>query len=239
MRRIWQLKSISRELYLQFLIEKPFVIYFSTKMIDDIHRSLNLSPYVELKQIHSKAIWKVDSPLPPEELSGDGLMTSKPGLYLVVKVADCYPLFIVDPLNIACGVFHVGWRGLKEGIVEEAVLKFKEYFHSQPENLIAVFGPGIRAEYYEVGEEFRSYFPGNIIEKDSRFYLDIFQVAVSKLRRQGVKEIYGPPADTYSNPDLFHSKRRDVELKGLNRAIIGIEKDLSLETLIEDSPYNI
>jgi YfiH family protein len=239
MTRIWQLKNLSKELYFQFLIEKPFAIYFSTKRIADIHRTLNLVPYVELEQIHSKNIWKVDSPVPPKELSGDGLITSKPGLYLVIKVADCYPLFIIDPLNTACGVFHVGWRGLKEGIVEEAVSKFTEYFHSQPENLIAVFGPGIKAENYEVGEEFKSYFPGSVIEKNSKYYFDIFQVATNKLKRQGVKEIYGPPADTFSNPDLFHSKRRDVELKGLNRAIIGIEKDLSLQTLIEDSAYNL
>lgn len=239
MNRCWVLKSHGKELYLQFVMEKPFVLLFTTKRVEDIHKTLDLLPYAELEQVHSSKIWKIDEPFPPKSLIGDGLLTSRPRLFLVVKVADCFPLYIVDPLNLAIGIFHVGWRGLRDGIIEAAVAAFREQFNSMPEKLIAVFGPGISPEYYEVGEEFKEYFHSGIIEKDSKYYLDIFGVAAGKLKKLGVNTIYPPPHDTYSNPEWFHSKRRDVELKGLNRAIIGIEKELSIHSLIQDSPYDI
>ncbi|MEO0286672.1 MAG: polyphenol oxidase family protein [candidate division WOR-3 bacterium] len=239
MSKSWQLKSAGKELYLQFEAPPPFLVLFSTKKICDIHKKLNLEPYVELEQIHSSTIFRVDKPVPPKSLSGDGLITSKSGIFLVVKVADCYPMYVIDPDALACGVFHVGWRGLKEGIVENAIQKFREYFGSIPENLLVIFGPGISAENYEVGEEFRSYFKTGFIERGGKLHFDIYQAALCKLRRYGITEVYGPPYDTYSNPEWFYSKRRDGILNGLNRAIIGFRKELSVHSLMEDSPYNI
>jgi len=235
----WVLKNCGKELFFQFVMEKPFQIYFSTKKMGNIHETLNLFPYVKLEQIHSNIVWKIDEAVPPESLSGDGLITSKPRIYLVVKVADCYPLYIVDTLNLSCGLFHVGWRGLRNGIVESAIEKFKEYFNSVPEKLIAIFGPGISAEHYEVGAEFKDYFNFGLIERDSRYYFDIFSEASTRLRKLGVVEIHPPPYDTFSNPEWFHSKRRDGVLLDLNSAVIGIEKEPSVNCLIEDSEYNI
>ncbi len=235
----WLLKNVGKELYLQFEAPPPFEVYFTTKKIKDIHKALSLEPYVELEQIHSKEIVKVESPFPPRSISADGLITSKPGIFLVVRVADCYPMYVVDPEAMACGVFHVGWKGLKEGIVENAVDRFKMYFGSLPESLIVIFGPGISADHYEVGSEFKDYFKNGLFERDSKLYFDIFQAATLKLKKCGVREIYSPPYDTFSNPDWFHLKRRDKELKDLNRAIIGFRKELSVHTLMEDSLYNI
>lgn len=239
MSKLWQLKSVGKELYLQFDAPPPFLVLFSTRKIEDIHKKLNLEPYVELEQVHSAQIVKIDKQVPPKTLSADGLVTSKSGIFLVVKVADCYPMYIIDSDAMACGVFHVGWRGLKEGIVENAIQKFREYYGSIPKNLLVIFGPGISADNYEVGEEFRSYFKTGFIEKDGKLYFDIYQVALCKLKRCGVKEIYGPPYDTYSNSEWFYSKRREGVVSELNRAIIGFRKELSVHTLMEDSPYNL
>ncbi len=240
MQRGWMLKSINSELYLKFNMEKPFEIYFSTKRIRDIHQKLNLNPHVELEQVHSNAILNVDNGVfPPKSKRGDGLITSRSNVFLVVRVADCYPLYIVDPIKLVCGVFHVGWRGLKEGIVEEAVKKFVNDYGSSQETLIAVFGPGISSEYYEVGEEFQSMFKLGLIRKEGKLFFDIFIVAKEKLRRMGVKEIYSPPYDTFSNSDLFYSKRRDRELIELNRAIIGIRKNNEPVTLQEETEYSL
>jgi len=239
MNRMWVMKNTGKNIYLQFTIDPPFLIFFSTKLSENIHDILDLKPYVELDQIHSADIVKVDSVFPPKSLKGDGLITTLPGVFLVIKVADCYPMYILDLDALACGVFHVGWRGLKAGIVENAVRKFKEYFGSDPENLVVVFGPGISAKHYEVGKEFKEFFKYGVKEVGSKLFFDIFEVAVHKLKREGVKEIYGPPYDTFSNAELFHSRRRDGEKFGLNRAIVGFKKELSIGTLVEESPYSI
>ncbi|MEO0265881.1 MAG: hypothetical protein ABIM43_04640, partial [candidate division WOR-3 bacterium] len=60
MSKSWQLKSAGKELYLQFEAPPPFLVLFSTKKIGDIHKKLNLEPYVELEQVHSSTIFRVD-----------------------------------------------------------------------------------------------------------------------------------------------------------------------------------
>ena len=41
----------------------------------------------------------------------DGMITDEPGLVLVTYYADCVPLYFVDPVHMAIGLAHSGWRG--------------------------------------------------------------------------------------------------------------------------------
>jgi YfiH family protein len=114
-------------------------------------------PIVTLRQVHSDVIHCIDS-APAEPLVGDGLLTSTPGLLLAIQTADCLPIILADPKRRAIGVFHAGWRGTVNRIVEKGVGEMRRWFGSKPGDLKAAIGPGIRSCCYDVGEEVREKF---------------------------------------------------------------------------------
>ncbi|NIP77956.1 MAG: hypothetical protein GWM90_01630, partial [Gemmatimonadetes bacterium] len=52
--------------------------------------------------------------------SGDGHMTGAPDLLMAVTVADCVPVYLVDPAERVAALLHAGWRGVAAGILERA-----------------------------------------------------------------------------------------------------------------------
>lgn len=114
-------------------------------------------PLITLRQIHSDVIHRVDS-IPDEPLFGDGMITATPGLLLAIQTADCLPVILVDAKSHAVGVFHAGWRGTVQRIVEKGVGEMHRCFGTRPRDLKAAIGPGIQGCCYEVGEEVRTKF---------------------------------------------------------------------------------
>ena len=114
-------------------------------------------PLVTLRQVHSDVIHFVDRP-PKNQLVGDGLITATPGLLLGIQTADCLPVVLVDAKHRAVGVFHAGWRGTVQRIVEKGVGEMRRRFGSRPGDLKAAIGPGIHECCYEVGAEVREKF---------------------------------------------------------------------------------
>jgi YfiH family protein len=112
---------------------------------------------VTLRQIHSDIIHCVDS-VPAGPLAGDGLITSTPKLLLAIQTADCLPVILVDAKRRSIGVFHAGWRGSVQRIVEKGVGEMVRHFGSRARDLKAAIGPGIYGCCYEVGEEVRKKF---------------------------------------------------------------------------------
>ena len=116
-----------------------------------------LSTLITLRQIHSDLIHSVTSSN-DTNLVGDGLITATPGLILAIQTADCLPIILVDPKNRAVGVFHAGWRGTLQRIVEKGVGDMRRHFGTVPRDLKAAIGPGIHHCCYEVGNEVRDKF---------------------------------------------------------------------------------
>jgi YfiH family protein len=115
-----------------------------------------LWPLITLRQIHSDIIRCVDSiPAVDEPPSGDGLITATPGVLLAIQTADCLPVILVDAKRQAVGVFHAGWRGTLQRIVEKGIGEMHRCFGTNPRDLKAAIGPGIQGCCYEVGEEVR------------------------------------------------------------------------------------
>ena len=73
----------------------------------------------------------------------DALMTNIPGVCIGVSTADCIPIIIYDPEHRAASVVHSGWRGTVANIAGVAVNSMQRAYHSRPELLKAVIGPGI------------------------------------------------------------------------------------------------
>jgi polyphenol oxidase len=116
-----------------------------------------LWPLITLRQIHSDIVHCINT-VPDEQLVGDGLITSTPGLLLGIQTADCLPVIVVDTKRRAVGVFHAGWRGTVQRIVEKGVGEMHRCFGTRPRDLQAAIGPGIHGCCYGVGEEVRAKF---------------------------------------------------------------------------------
>ena len=117
----------------------------------------SLWPLITLRQIHSDIIHCIDS-IPEEQLAGDGMITATPGLLLGIQTADCLPVILVDAKRQVVGVFHAGWRGTLQRIVEKGVGEMHRCFGSRPRDIKATIGPGIQGCCYNVGEEVRTKF---------------------------------------------------------------------------------
>jgi polyphenol oxidase len=128
----------------------------------------SLWPLVTLRQIHSDIIQHIEG-LPNDPLTGDGMITSTPGLLLAIQTADCLPVILVDPKRRAIGVFHAGWRGTVQRIVEKGVGQMIRCFGSRTRDLKAVIGPGIHGCCYEVGDEVRTQFESQFGYADHLF----------------------------------------------------------------------
>jgi hypothetical protein len=88
---------------------------------------------------------------------------------LAVQTADCLPIILADRKRHAIGVFHAGWRGTVKRIAETGVGEMRKYFKSDPRNLVAAIGPGVRGCCYEVGEEVRTKFETQFAYANSLF----------------------------------------------------------------------
>ncbi len=140
----------------------------------------------------------------------DGHLTSLAGLGLLVLAADCLPVALASPAQVA--MLHCGWRGLAAGIVQRAA----ERFADPP---AAAIGPGIGGCCYEVGPEVLAAFADLDGVADGRM-LDLRAVAHAKLRQAGVERVEDVDLCTSCRPDLFFSHRRDHGITGRQGGIV-------------------
>lgn len=204
--------------------------------LEDLHKGPGLVSFqpVVMKQLHSARVFWLDK-FPEARLAGDGLVTAQPGLMLIVRTADCLPVFLVDPENRVVAAVHCGWRSTWQKILVSACRLMRENFGSRPEGLLAGLGPCIEQKCYEVGPEVLESFKafgfdtGKIfvpsIKKD-KFYLDLKEANRRLLAGEiGLKpeNIYEVGACTFCSKDLYSYRRdRQTERRLIN--FIGIKE---------------
>lgn len=169
------------------------------------------------KQVHGSDIarWEgppgrplTDAVAPRREV--DAHVTGRPGIGLLVQVADCLPVALATTERVA--MLHCGWRGLAGGIVAGAVARFD----SPP---TAVVGPGIGRCCFEVGPEVLAEFDDVEAAADGRM-LDLRMVAEARLRAAGVERVEHVDLCTSCRDDLFFSHRRDDGVTGRQCGIV-------------------
>jgi YfiH family protein len=186
---------------------------------------------VILDQVHSDIIHCVEAP-PDGRLRGDALITSTPGLFLVVKTADCLPVLVVDESRRIVAAVHCGWRGTGKRILEKVVGRLRDRNGSDPAGLLAALGPCIGPECYEVGPEVRERFatagfPDDLFRLNpavaGKYFLDLRGANGLELRSAGLRpeNILSLDACTKCRPELL-SYRRDGKTEGRMYAFIGI-----------------
>lgn len=83
----------------------------------------------------------------------DALITATPGVLLMLRFADCTPIWLYDPLRHVAGLAHAGWRGAVLGTVRVMVETMARTFGCHPADLIAGIGPAIGPCCYQVGAD--------------------------------------------------------------------------------------
>jgi YfiH family protein len=118
----------------------------------------------------------------------DAYITAQKNLALAIRTADCVPVLLYDPTKPAIGVVHAGWKGTHKEIAYKTVLRMKETYGCNSSDIQAVLGPSIQACCYEVGEEFRQYFPEEIIERAGKLYVDVTKNNYKQLLKVGIRK---------------------------------------------------
>ncbi|MGF1739438.1 peptidoglycan editing factor PgeF [Photobacterium satsumensis] len=166
---------------------------------------------VWLNQTHSIDVISIEQ-AQSKAIDADGSYTAKPLLPCVVMTADCLPVILCDRQGTQVAAVHAGWRGLVDGIIEQAVAKF-----SVPgSELMAWLGPAIGPQAFEVGGEVREQFLAHdpaAVEAfqpyGEKWLADLYQLARQRLASVSVDNVSGGDCCTYSEAERFYSYRRD------------------------------
>jgi YfiH family protein len=196
-----------------------------------VARAAGFARVARVRQVHGAGVRLAEAsaaaPLPCAEPApeGDALVTAEPGLALVVLVADCVPVFLLDPGRRALGLAHAGWRGTAAGVLEATVASMASAFGSHPADLRVHLGPSICGRCYEVGAEVFEAL--RLPAPAPRARLDLGAELARRARALGV------PADaitrsrhcTRCDAARFHSYRREGQRAGRMAALLAVAGD--------------
>ncbi|HRP78753.1 MAG TPA: peptidoglycan editing factor PgeF [Aquamicrobium sp.] len=182
-----------------------------------IAASLGVVPgnLLSLYQIHSAKALTVRAAFDGERPQADALVTDRPGLALGVLSADCGPVLYADAQAGVIGAAHAGWKGALTGILESTV-EAMERLGARRERIVAVLGPAIGPENYEVGPEFVARFSAESAENERYFtpsakpghsLFDLNRYTLDRLARAGIAA-HGTGNCTYADEARFYSYRR-------------------------------
>jgi YfiH family protein len=154
--------------------------------------------------------------------SCDALWSDEPHVALGIKVADCLPVTMIDPLHEVLANIHSGWRGTAQGITASTLDEIEQSTAFDPQESSAWLGPSIRECCFEVGEEVASQFDSAYIDRSrEKPHVDLVRLTADVLRSRGFREdrIHDSRLCTRCSGSIFHSYRRDRASGGRTLAL--------------------
>ena len=156
-------------------------------------RVLGYSEFAAAEQPHGNGVVVVDQ---PGTVAGvDALITRRRGLPLIIRCADCAPVFIVDRATSAIALIHSGKKGTLANVVGATVAAL------QPQAGVAFIGPCIGLCHYE---------------------LDLWAGIEAQLRAAGITEIHNPRICTACHLDRYYSYRAERGQTGRMFALLAL-----------------
>ncbi|MGY8996305.1 MAG: peptidoglycan editing factor PgeF [Alphaproteobacteria bacterium] len=171
-----------------------------------------------LYQIHSADVVTIAQASDAAGKKADAMVTDRPGLALCALSADCAPVLFADGDAAVVGSAHAGWGGAFRGVLEATVTAM-EALGAHRENIVAVIGPCIAQESYEVGPEFlerfvamdaqneRFFVPS---DRENHFRFDLPGYGLARLKGAGICQCSWTRQDTCAQAEAFFSYRRSV-----------------------------
>ena len=174
---------------------------------------LGVRGFAEVHQVHGvRTLFEpeVQNPGTTPAEQADGMATSRPGLALMIKTADCQPILVAHASGRFVMAVHSGWRGNRQDYPRVAVEEFCGHYGLEPSELLAVRGPSLgpaASEFVnfakEWGPEFLPWYD------ESRRTVDLWMLARHQLERAGLLpgHIFGVDLCTFENAEMFFSYR--------------------------------
>lgn len=163
-----------------------------------------------LNQTHSTVVAQASAPA-KLVLNADGVFTSSSQVVCSAMTADCLPVLLTNTQGTQVAAVHAGWRGLANGIVENAL----ELFSGE---VMAWLGPAIGPQAFEVGEDVlqafvdfdsqahQAFTPRDI---EGKWLADMSKLATQRLNKLGVTQVFDSGLCTFQDKNDFYSYRRD------------------------------
>lgn len=151
------------------------------------------------EQTHGNAVAVVEAVPVGRIATVDALVTTLSQAPLVVRVADCGPVYFYDPVKRAIALAHSGRKGTDLNITGEVIRTLRERCGSNPADLIVQLGPCIRPPHYEIP-----------------FAATILQQA----RESGVRQVHDCGRCTASDLSRYYSYRAEKGQTGRMWAVL-------------------
>ena len=161
----------------------------------------------------------------------DALISNAPSLFLLLRFADCVPVFLHAPHERAVGMVHAGWQGTLAWIAAKAARAMVETYGCRPDEIRAGLGPAIGPCCFEVGPEVvaavRESFGASADEildprEAGKACLDLWRANALQLREVGLTRIETTDLCTCCRRDLFFPHRGENGHTGRFATVIGL-----------------
>jgi polyphenol oxidase len=191
-----------------------------------------LESVYDVWQVHGVNVAIADAPRLPEApyLKADAILTNTPGVTLMMRFADCVPVFLHDPVAKVVGIAHAGWMGTVQRTLQFAVEAMQARYGSRPSDILAGIGPSIGPDHYEIGTEvvnqvrqtFGQAASGLLVERAGVTYFDLWAANRRILEQAGVMKIELAGLCTACHTEDWYSHRAEKGQTGRFGAIIAL-----------------
>ena len=157
--------------------------------------------FITAEQVHGAEVARVSAADTAPIANVDALITDDPSVCLGIYVADCGPVWLVDPVRRAIGCIHSGRKGTQLGITAAAIEAMVKNFGCVRTDITAQLGPCIRPPNYEID-----------------FASDI----ISQCRQAGLTSVHDCGRCTSAESDCYYSYRREKGQTGRMLALLAL-----------------
>jgi YfiH family protein len=178
---------------------------------------------VVARQVHGRSVLWHDQARGWTVFEGaDGHATRTPGILLAISIADCVPIYVLDPRNRAVALLHAGWRGTAADILGAALEELAARVGSQPADLAVHIGVGICGDCYQVGAEVAEAC-GVSARNGGPIQLDLRRVIRNQALSRGVTDVTVSTHCSAHHRDRFMSHRGSGGVDGRMVAVLGLK----------------
>lgn len=171
----------------------------------------------------------------------DSIITRNSDNILVMPVADCMCIYLVDEKSGVYSLVHSGWRGTILNILPKTIEKLHNDYGSCYSDMKIIISPHILKDSFEIQEDaigmFEEYIEKEKIDKnlaieekeEGKYYIDLDMLLLNSIKKYNIpeKNIFVSNEDTLSSKDeegnyKYHSFRRDKMKSGRNTGVLFI-----------------
>lgn len=180
----------------------------------------------QAEQVHGARALRVSgSPARVAAERADALVATCAGDAVGVRVADCVPVLLVDPVSGAVAAVHAGWRGIVAGVIAAAASVAAE---TGARLTLAAIGPSIGPCCFEVGADVaeeiaRASTPDAVARRaGDKALVDLRRAVRFQLRALGLGDAHVDDVAgcTRCDEEQFFSHRRDGDAAGRHLAFV-------------------